>query len=115
MLRKWIEGLIDRWLGAAPELIKLPTLTTRQLQARPINRQFAADLCATTIDLRSLDEWHARIAVLEWEYGMRVPSDLWTLAHNDAIDQIHLYRASLRNTVKKHHRRASRIHRASLV
>lgn len=121
MLRKWIEGLIDRALGAAPVPGPAPVAahdrprTTRQMQAAPICRQFGEDLRATTVDVRSLDEWLARIAVLEWEYSMRVPRELWIQAHNDAIDQIHLYRASLRNTITQHHRRASRIHRASLA
>lgn len=87
--------------------------TTDQVQNGPIDRQFGEDLRATTVDVRSIDEWLARIAVLEWEYSMRVPRDLWITAHNDAIGTINLYRASLRNTVKRHQRRAARIYRTS--
>lgn len=112
MIKAWFRRLF----GTTQQQPPAPRpLSTRQLQAREINQRFGADLIATTVDLRSLDEWLARIAVLEWEYSMRVPTDLWMHTHNEAIDQIHLYRASLRNTVKQHHRRASRIQRASLA
>lgn len=100
------------YLGSREHIAQM-NRTTAWVQEAPIQQRFGADLREITAGVRSMDQWLARVAVLEWEYDLRVPPGLWITAHNDAITEINLYRASLRNTVKRHQRRAARIYRTS--
>lgn len=100
------------YLGSREHMALLDQ-TTERLQNAPINMQFGEDLRATTKNLRSMDEWIARVAHLEWEYGMRTPPGLKRQARADAILAVVRFRKAVRNTVTQHQARPARIFRHS--
>lgn len=87
--------------------------TTRRLQESAIAHEFSADIRASILGIRSMDQWLERVAEIEAQYSMRVRHCDWAPTYQDALDEVDKYRIGLTDVVKRHANRKSRIFRYS--